>query len=530
MKLYLSTYRILICIFLLTTFLADAAVNDLLGTCTDKSIEYTNKVVDNSKQLACYERESTVKVPQMEASSVCNECSQNYVSTVSRPFMPLSTWIAEQEYNFLQSCETSKYKRRMKRREQQLNIPEICFHAGMSRTSNAVSNFYHCENKSQLTPNKVKSNYRPCLNSNYIKMTAQAFNDMADCFGFSKKEREEIFATFNHESAFNLNARSKDGARCYGQMTFPRFKDLNKYIYFRKEKSRSSWKEYHQIYNEAETKCPYLKNVVTPEELLNDDKVSDSNLIEHNENPPFTCTLTTNPYTCFFYSMYNIKIHQTKVNQHYDDGPSYLGNRDLSPQIVRDFKLRIERNEMLVIKGKVTTKNGEKKEVNWTFWSDGELYNTIVTKGYSYDTSELQIQKVTLFNPEELKTYFVHTAHNGGDSIVSDYFVEFLRRLKRRISNGTLCNKDTSCRKYREQIFNIESENHSALTLQNLEKEFKQYAARTRREDREGNIREETQEFMDSRKKDLQVVMNFDPKEKGIDSEKCSFENEQAVQ
>ena len=492
--------------FSFITFFSDAEVTDIAGTCTDESIKYTNKVVDISKKSACYKPEPD-ETSQTEAAAVCNECSQGDVSTTSESVSSDITWVAEQEQRFLQSCETRKHKRRMERRNQQLDIPEVCFHAGMLRTSDAVPRFYHCEDKSKVNPTKANSDYRPCFTPNYVKMTANAFNDMADCFDFPKKERKEAFATFNHESAFNLNARSKSGARCYGQMTFPRFQDLNKYIYFSKEKSRDSWRAYHEIYNEALEKCPELKNAVIPTELLDDERVGNAQLDQHNKNPPFTCAITMDPYTCFFYSMYNLKVLQAKFDFFYENGPSYLGNRELSPKVTRDFQLRIERNEMLTVKGTVITRTGEKREVNWTFWSDAEIYDTLVKNGFSYDINDLEIKKVPLFNPEELKTYLVHTAHNGGDSIVSDHLVGFLKQLKRQISNGVQCNRSSACKKYRERIFNFETnaENPSALSLEDLEKEFKRYASRTRGEDR---IRGETRKFMDGRSKHLRVLLS----------------------
>ena len=61
-------------------------------------------------------------------------------------------------------------------------------------------------------------------------MTAQAFNEVADCFNLSTKEKYDFFATFNHESVFNLNVKSGSGARCYGQITFGTYNSMRQYI------------------------------------------------------------------------------------------------------------------------------------------------------------------------------------------------------------------------------------------------------------------------------------------------------------
>ena len=507
---------------------SDAGIYEDKKTCTDESQNYTKRILNNfenfqSKSCEKSESKTTTSADQTEASATCDDCSEQSVYTLNPS--SLIKWVRGQLHTFISSCEF----KRMQYSDHPTDIPDICFYAGMQR-SDAISRFYYCENKNQIEPQKVKSEYKPCFTEDYVKMTAKAFNEVANCFNFSETEKQDVFATLNHESAFNLNARSESGARCYGQMTNGRLKDLNKYIYFSEKKSRSSWYAYHSAYKEVLENCPYLEHAVVPQELLNDTEVSDAKLDRHNDNPPFTCALTKDPYSCMFYSIYNLKLLQADFDEHYGNGSAYT-KADIPKNIRTDFQLRIQRNEMLIVRGTVTKKNGEKEDVNWTFWSDKEVYNTFVKGGISYNLNDLKIQKVTLFPPEELRTYFVHAAHNGGDAIATEYFVEFLRELKRQISSGDQCNKDNLCRKYREQIFNVASSMDTsvdpetfALSKEDLVQTFEIFARR------QIDVRKETEEFMSKREKHLEYVMNFDPKKQGIDAEKCSFGNKQAVQ
>ena len=504
-----------------------------------------------SRKSACYRPKSNETT---EAAAVCNVCSySDYVTAVAtNPFASLDSWIVNQEHNFLQSCESSKHKRRIERQNQNLDIPEYCFHAGMVKTPNAVSRFYRCKDKSQVDPIVDDSDYRPCFTPDYVKMTANAFNDMADCFSLSKKEKKEAFAKFNHESAFNLNARSKGRAKCYGQVIPKRFKDLNKYIYFHKEGSHDAWKDwrmYHGIFNEALKRCPYLKNLVIPEELLSDEEASHGKLDQHHEAPPLTCSLTLDPHTCFFYSMYNTKILQTRFYDFYGDGPFFnKGDSSSSNKndkiIIKDCQPRIERNEMLTVQGTVTTRTGEKKEARWTFWSTKEFHDAFEDSEISCDDvvndSEIKKVKVPLFNPEELRAYLVHTAYNGGERIIEDGLLEFMEDLKVLITNEAKCNKDRDCKNYREKIFNFEknAENPSALSLEDLKKEFKKFGASRDPVDGKIRVKEQARNFVDKIETHLHDLMSdlqtrFDLEKDNIDPNECSFlppSNTEAIQ
>ena len=126
------------------------------------------------------------------------------------------------------------------------DIPSVCFYAGMTRYKNpGTKNYFYCQSSKEsegrvrwmpfvcedskretgceltCAPNKKinknKSPRKACLNKGYVELTARAFNQVADCFGFSNVEKIQLFSLFNHESSFHVNVRSPTGARCYGQ-------------------------------------------------------------------------------------------------------------------------------------------------------------------------------------------------------------------------------------------------------------------------------------------------------------------------
>ena len=343
------------------------------------------------------------------------------------------------------------------------DISPLCFYAGMLRSPNAVSKYYRCPERNRKNPGATTGKKgRLCFTEDYVSKTAQAFNTIANCLDFSKKEKQDLFTTLNHESAFNLNASSPTGARCYGQMTFQRFKDLNKYIYYT-DSTQESWPAYHLMYRDAVEKCPLIKRIIVPPEMLEDVEKKESLLGKHNSNSSFTCTITRDPYTCFFYSMYNLKVSQVDFNKYYDENPE-----EHTPP---DFP-HIERNEMIILEGSVyLPSKGRKAEVSWTLKSDSEVNTTFVDNGVSYNKEEITIKKVELFDKDILEKHFSHTAHNGGHTIAKKHFVTFMRWLKGRISRGSSCMKQPACKRYREKLVRGEK-----LTEEELREEFRRYA------------------------------------------------------
>ena len=105
------------------------------------------------------------------------------------------------------------------------DIPVECFFASGTKTLTkgpGSKNYYYCKSKKsmkplekmRLTDSRGKRRYvsprKPCLNFPYTLMTSKAFHYMTDCFDFSQREKNYLFALFNRESSFILNNRSKD--------------------------------------------------------------------------------------------------------------------------------------------------------------------------------------------------------------------------------------------------------------------------------------------------------------------------------
>ena len=200
-------------------------------------------------------------------------------------------------------------------------MPLECFFAGAIRGASIYDpgeSFYYCEKNSNRPGNmpvvdesknpRIVSPRRACLNKDYMYLTARAFNKTADCFGFNKLEKEDIFRLFNHESSFLHNIKSPTGAKCYGQLTNGAITEINKQIYFSDTSSRLP---YSHIFNEVIDKCPGLQNAVLNPEIYKSEKQAGKKSIAKFRaivsRSPTSCKITQNPYSCLFYAFYNIK-------------------------------------------------------------------------------------------------------------------------------------------------------------------------------------------------------------------------------
>ena len=187
-----------------------------------KNRNFTNRITLN-----------ILETPTEAGSSSCDNCSP----PKENPWNPIQVF-----FNYLKSfvlpVENPQDPVPSITETQPLIIPDICFYAGMLRSTNLNNSYYQCP-KPSTPANQADSSKQnaPCLTEDYLKMTAQAFNETADCFGFTDKEKKDLFATINHESAYMLNIRSNTGAICYGQITNRLFQNLNKFIYARNDRT-----------------------------------------------------------------------------------------------------------------------------------------------------------------------------------------------------------------------------------------------------------------------------------------------------
>ena len=432
------------------------------------------------------------------------------------------------------------------------DIPEICFLASSLRASSGTGfwsasqyGYYYCpkantsnrqsfmrfdkKSKSLIEDDKnlkkqcgkkclYPAAQRVCLSKNYIGMTAKAFNETANCFGYtSKKNKGQLFALMNHESAFLLNKKPKNNqsARCYGQIQNNAIIDTNAYIKFGNPHTKpfsKAYKKYYQIYKELMSKpeCSFLesKRVQFPnfkykkgkkftrehaeinfikEEDIGDNigPVDQYKLYAMKKTPQgyaMKCKTSQDAYSCLFYTLFNTKKNEIDLQERLaqnqiSEGYAKLVNiSDKHKKIVKDFKAPIQLNEMLVVEGSII-KNGKKKNIGkLVIKSVDELLYIFDKDSIQYNIKDLKVKKIKVFdsnqnkNDDALKWAFMHLTHNGGSNISLVHFENFIHVLKSAISEDNKTN-----RPYRNRILSGKS-----LSIKQLTKAFKHYANTTK--------------------------------------------------
>ena len=363
------------------------------------------------------------------------------------------------------------------RRESELSragIPVECFFAGAVRGANMYdpgSNFYYCKENSNRPGNmsvedesnrqRIISPRRACLNRDYMELTARAFNETADCFGFSRTEKESIFRLINHESSFLHNVTSPTGAKCYGQLTTNTIKEINKHIYFRDTKDPHP---YSYIFDEVMEKCPGLELAVLNKEITESIETAGKKSMKKFETivsrTPTSCKTTQNIYSCLFYAFYNIRKNTMEIESHFNRPSSYSEKTDIPPEFKARFSLPMKLNEMLVVKqsdGKLMV-----------FWDDSELWPALKNRPPSMLE---EIRKVPLFaNEEEVKELFSHWTYNGGISITLKYMKVFIRRLKQSVA--VACRSDSEEQRC---LYRSEIQEGRGIQTEDIKRDFRIY-------------------------------------------------------
>ena len=333
------------------------------------------------------------------------------------------------------------------------DVPLECFFASSVRGANMYDpgeNFYYCDKDSNRPGNMTVTDdnektreippHRACLNKDYIYLTARAFNKTAECFGFDKSEKENIFKLLNHESAFLHNIKSPTGAKCYGQLTTVSIKEINKQIYF---SDTASPFPYSYIFNEVIEKCPGLQNAVLNPKIYGPIAKGNKSMETFNElvsQVPISCKLTQNPYSCLFYAFYNIKKNSAEIDIRLKKDTTFFNKTNSIPQEFKDrFLLPISLNSMVGV-----TNTGGRDMI---FWDDSEIWPAL--KNYSPDSLH-NIRKLPLFESEkEVKDLFGLWAYNGGISFSTKYMTEFIRQLKHSIASPCSPDSKTKICQYR---------------------------------------------------------------------------------
>ena len=411
----------------------------------------------------------------------CSQSSLNYTQKLIGTSSDLETDMAS-----LLHCSEGKMKRGSVER-----IPNICFYAGMIRASEgrAIPFYVDCPSSGKLLRSSyITSETRPCLNANYVNHVAQSFHYMAHCFDFTAKEQNDLFALFNHESSFMSNASSRKdvlgSAFCMGQVILDLFADLNKYIQARnnkragviKEDGKNHWEPYSGIYKKIEQKCPPVKHLVIPQEILTTPFKSTPASYKISRSAPFGCSITSNLPSCLFYSMYHYRNLQ---NRYRDLKELTEEKKEVVKKVQEDILgsggseeltslLPIQHSEMLVLKGEVKIK-GKVRSIDYVFETNEEIRRFFTRNKIEYN-ERLMIYKINVFPEKDLEMHFLRTGHNGGGKVVSRILPTFMNKLKHRISQGSICSLNSLCNSYRTKLLNGEP-----LSVQDLQREWLQY-------------------------------------------------------
>ena len=229
---------------------------------------------------------------------------------------------------------------------------------------------------------------KPCLNKEYIALTARAFHDVARCL---RVPLELAFAIFHHESRFLINSRSYTGALCYGQVTGAAAADFNSFLesepYYtgmedlQPQNIQSRCPGVYEHFQKITTRySPYIKRFEIPYTY---DK----------------CRLVLNPYTCFFYGLSYIRILMYKARQ----ALNTMNNIEVA----------------------------QWREQVFIFWGEGEKHKVRQNLGVWLPT-----EKIKIFRDEEgLFKWLVTVGYNSGLTLYGRFFTEFITHLKKTLSD-----------------------------------------------------------------------------------------------
>ena len=224
---------------------------------------------------------------------------------------------------------------------------------------------------------------RPCLNQDYVSMTAKAFHDVAKCLDIAP---ELAFPIFLHESRFILNIQSHTGALCYGQITGNAVADFNSFL-----KSHKGYPNYDipdLLEKNIENRCPHIwKHFKKVSTIVRENKTITRSDFDQ-------CNINTNPYTCFFYSFAYLKILYEKAKKEV-------------PKVNNTRIVVLQNNLMMFLE--------DLKDFP-------SALNTIETK------------EIKLFADEQdLINILTATSYNGGLSIMQIHFKSFIAKLRTSI-------------------------------------------------------------------------------------------------
>ena len=473
---------------LLTSVYGHASFSDLYETCNWKNKAFTQRIINEAYQYCPLDEKDDLSrcvTPRPYfMTSFCHTpaCSDSIVSEIED--IKKITFTEQVLHNHIpKECFLTSQALGVHLWPAEKYTYYYC-HSSQSSQTLPKMEFHSCKSKGEACRLKTAQNTQPtettlanrppCLNHRYIHLISRAFNQITDCFGFtSKREKEKLFALFHHEARFLLNkVEEYDGDnrvvnstnRCFGQMKNDFIEELNKYIYFGDRDQtgpRSSrWYKYGDIYKEAIKTCPFLEQAVTPKPVyLQGTVISPENTFGKahvSRKQDMICKTSQDPNSCLLYSVFNAKVNLLDMFDNLRKNYRTITHSSWPGSIKQKVPKTTKYNEMLV----VTTHNEE-----------GSFIKDSANPYINYNDDNVSIKKIPLFkNEEELIWTFVLYAHNGGGTVISDRFIEFMKQLKDKITNPD-CKKDPVCNRHRNSVLKGEG-----LKTAALHREFARYA------------------------------------------------------
>ena len=228
---------------------------------------------------------------------------------------------------------------------------------------------------------------RPCLNEEYVSLTAKAFNDVAKCLD---APLDLAFSILHHEARFLLNNESDRGALCHAQVTGNAVADFNSFV------------DNKPNYPSMKELLPENIKANCPEQWKHFKKANTKYNKKHERFEVKTdydrCKLNLNPYTCFFYGLSYIKILINKTEK-----------------AVQNNYIEIAENIHSIM----------------IFKDDEEKENTEKTRD-----KKLKTKKIKIFRDENtVKKIIITAGYNGGTSVPDKLFKNFMTDIKKQLSN-----------------------------------------------------------------------------------------------
>ena len=271
---------------------------------------------------------------------------------------------------------------------------------------------------------------------------------MAQCFGFSEREKLYLFALFNHESSFILNNRSVTGARCYGQLTGIAIEEVSNRIRLSR-RLPVHWGS--QIYLDVKKKCTDLrKSLHLPRIRVKTSKNKKGQIKEIVNLEDFrqaNCQMSHHAPTCLFYAMYTVRLQKEYIPHILNSSHnSYKVRKKIPRHLKKDFQLPIKLNEVLIVKG-TFKEGGRSYQRQWVVKDDKQLYNLFYNsktgkRRRGYDKNSLQLGRVPLVKINKLDEWgLVYSAYNGGPEWLNKKMRTLLEYHKDRLVLGDLCER-----------------------------------------------------------------------------------------